>query len=135
MRIGNRGLSLLEILFATLIFVLALAALMNGIIAALYLINLSQDQTLANTDLTNMMEWIKTTPFNDMMRLFPDSLADGPATNSYPFYLGGYSLNNEHITVTYADLDSDPLEIKVNLSWQDSRGRNYNISAYTFKTR
>jgi prepilin-type N-terminal cleavage/methylation domain-containing protein len=131
----HKGMTLIEILIATLIFTLALGALLNGIMAALYLIDQSRNQTIATNDLRNMMEKIRATSFADMFLLFPDSVADGPGNNRYQTYVGGYSLTNEHITVTYADTLVDPLEIKVNLTWQDKRGRTYNASISTFKTR
>ena len=74
-------------------------------------------------------------PFVDMLFLFPDSVIDGPGGNSYQSIVGGYELNNEHITVGYADVNSEPLEVAVSLSWQDKLGRTYISSVSTFKTR
>lgn len=134
-RINNKGTTLIEILIATFVFTVAVGALLNSLTAVLYLIDLSKDQTIANSDLRNMMERIKVTSFADMLWFFPDSVVEGPAYNSYQSIVGGYILNNEHINVTYANPFSDPLEIEVSLNWQDKRGRSHNRSISTFKTR
>jgi prepilin-type N-terminal cleavage/methylation domain-containing protein len=132
---GNKGMTLIEILIAALVFTLAFGALLSSLTATVQLIDLAKARSIAVSDLRDMMEKIRATPFADMLSLFPDSLVDGPAYNSYQSIVGGYDLNSEQITVTYADAGSDPLEIRVDLSWQDARGRTYNISLSTFKTR
>jgi len=134
-RCGTKGMTLIELLIATLIFTIALGALLNSMLAVLYLIDLAKDQTIATSDLRNIMEAIRVTPFTNTLSLFPDSVVDGQVNNSYQSIVGGYGLNNEHITVTYADVYSDPLEIKVNLAWADKRSRNHSASVSTFKTR
>jgi hypothetical protein len=135
MKLDNRGLTLVEILIAMFVFTLALAALLSSIVAVLYLIDLSKDFTVAYSDIRNMMEDIRTTPFANMLSLFPDGLVDGPVSNRYSDLVGGYLLGNEHITVTYADVTSDPLEVKVILTWQDKHARTQTASASTFKAR
>ena len=130
-----KGMTLVELMIATFIFVLALGALLNSVWAVLYLIDLSRDQTIATTDLRNMMEAIRVTAFADTLSFFPDAVVDGPINNNYASLVGGYSLNNEHITVSYADTHTDPLEMRVNLVWQDKRTRNHNAFVSTFKTR
>ena len=131
---NNKGMTLIEILIATLIFTVAVGALLSSLTSVLYLIDLAKGQTVASSDLRNMMEEIRVTPFVNILSEFPDSVVDGP-NNSYQSIVGGYNLDNEHITATYTDVNSDPLEIRVNLSWQDRRGRNHNTSLSTFKTR
>lgn len=130
-----KGMTLIELLIATLVFTIALGALLNSIIVVLYLIDLAKNQTIAISDLRNMMESIRVTAFADTLSLFPNSVVDGPVKNSYRSVIGGYTLYNEHIIVTYANVHSDPLEIKVNLTWADKRGRNHSASVSTFKTR
>jgi Tfp pilus assembly protein PilV len=131
----TKGMTLVELLIATLVFTIALGALLSSLIAVLYLIDLSKDQTIATYALRNMMEAVRVTPFTDMLSLFPNSVVDGKGNNSYQPIVGGYTLSNEHITVTYVNVYSDPLEIKVNLTWADKRARNHNTSISTFKTR
>ena len=130
-----KGMTLVELLIATLVFTIALGALLSSMLTVLYLIDLAKNQTIAISDLRNMMERIRVTVFADTLSLFPNSVVDGQVHNTYQFVVGGYSLNNEHITVTYADIHSDPLEIKVNLTWADKRARNHSTTVSTFKTR
>lgn len=136
MRFRNiKGVTLFELLIATLVFTIALGGLLSSLMAILDLIDANKDETIATTDLRNMMERIRATAFDNMVLLFPDGVADGPFTNPYQNIVGNYSLNSEHITVTYSDIISDPLEVKIKVSWLDKRARAYNTSMSTFKTR
>jgi len=136
MKIGNaKGMTYVEILIATLLFILAIVSLLNSLTAIVYFISLSGEQTLAISDLRNMMEQIKVTAFANMVGLFPNSVIDGPTGNYYQAVVGGYTLNNEHIVVTYRNTNTDPLEIRLSLTWQDRRNHNQNLAISTFKTR
>lgn len=132
---NNKGMTLFELLIAAFVFTVAMGALLSSIVAIMYLIDISKDQTVAASDLRNTMERIRATPFNNMVSFFPSGTQDGPANNRYQNITGGYSLNGEHITVTYANVNSDPLEIRVNINWLDKHSRPYNTSLSTFKTR
>lgn len=131
----KKGMTFIEILIAVLIFSLALGPLLNSLLAGLYLIQLSKEQTIAISDLRNMLEDMRATAFANMFSLFPESVVDGPVSNSYQSVVGGYALMDQHITVTYVNVRPDLLEIKVNLTWKDKRSNNQNASIYTFKTR
>lgn len=130
-----KGFSLIEIIISTAIFVIAATAVLGTIISTVYFIDITRDKNIAVSDLRNIMEDMRATPFDHITTQFPDSVTDGPAINQYPAILGGYTLINEHITVTYADAASDPLEIQITITWDDKRGRPYNISLSTFRTR
>ncbi|MFC1703353.1 prepilin-type N-terminal cleavage/methylation domain-containing protein [Candidatus Omnitrophota bacterium] len=136
MKLKNaKGMTLVEILVAAFIFAIALGPLLQSLTGELFLIDLAKGQTRAIFDSRNMMEAIKVTPFANMTTLFEDGTVDGPAANRYDSLVGGYSLPGEHITVTYADIATDPLEIEVEVAWQDRRGQVRSVSAFTFKTR
>jgi len=134
-RAKNIGATLLELVVATLVFSVALGALLSGMTTILQLIDHSRDQTVAVTDLRNMLEKIRATAFANMQARFPNGVANGPAGNRYSTLLGGYTLRNEQITVTYPSVGADPLEIRVTVNWQDKRSRNWAVSGSTFKTR
>lgn len=135
MRRTNRGMTLIELLWALLIFTLALAALVSSLMAVTYFISLSREQSLANEHLRDMMERLRATPFNSVPTQFPGGVVDGAAGNRYFTICGGYVLGNEHITVNYPNVNADPLEIQVQLSWNDRYARAHQSVLSTFKTR
>ena len=128
-------MTFIEILISTFVFTLTLAALLQSLTMSLYLTDLAKERNIAVYDLRDMMEEIRATPFANMVALFPNSLPDGPVGNPYASIVGGYMLQNEQITVSYVDVNSDPIEIEVDLTWQDRRGRNHSISGFSFKTK
>lgn len=130
-----QGMTLVEILIAVLVFSVALGALLSCLATIVDLIDISRDQTTANTDLKNMLEQIRATPFDSLTAKFTNGFTDGPASNNYTNLVGGYTLRNEHITVSYANPNTDPLEIKVLAAWQNKKGRAFNTSISTFRTR
>lgn len=132
---NNKGMSLFEIMVATLVFVLALGALLSSLTGVLFLISQAKDETIAVSDLKNIAERIRATSFNNVPVFFPNGTQDGPGFNSYPAIVGGYNLTNEHITVTYPDASADPLEIRITATWQGRYGRASSTALSTFKTR
>ena len=136
MRINNaKGMLLMEILIASLIFTIALAGLVQAFFAMIYLIDISKDQTVAMDDLRDMMEKIRLTPFVSTVTAFPHGVADGPIANPYANIVGGYTLNNETITVTYANVTTNLLQLMTTISWQDRQNRGYTRTLSTFKAR
>lgn len=131
----SKGLTLVEIVLATSIFVTAVVGLVGFLISSSYLIDITRDRDVAILDLRNIMEKIRATPFDSITSRFPDAVTDGSMSNPYSTILGGYSLINEHITVSYADVNADPLEISVAVTWQCKRGRSHSSSMSTFRTR
>ncbi len=130
-----RGTTLIEVLVATLVFTVALGALLSSVTASLYLVDLSRQQQMATADIANIMERIRATPFNNIVALFPNGDVDGPAGNPYQTVVGGYRLSNEQITVTYPNPNADPLEVRVTLTWQDTRRHAQSVAFSTFVTR
>jgi Tfp pilus assembly protein PilV len=135
MRRKLKGLTLVEVLVATLVVTIGLASLLSSLTSMLYLIQDSKSQTIANADLRSIIEEMKSTPFDSMSNVFPNAVVDGPAIHRYNTITGSYTLSNEHIIVTYPNVSADPLEILVTLTWQDMMGRARNLTMSTFKTR
>jgi len=79
----KKGTTLVEVMVATLIFVVALGALLSSITELLCLVDLSKEQTIAVTDLRNMMEKIRATAFSDMQAQFPDAVVDDSSAGRY----------------------------------------------------
>ena len=132
---SNRGISYLELLMAMLIFSIAVAAISSTILVTTNWINGAKEHSIAVADAITMMESIKSATFDSATTLFPNGVSDGSPSNPYEDMVGGYSLINESITVTYADPNANPLEICTTINWRDNYGKVYNISMSTFKTR
>ncbi len=138
-RAKNRGMSLVEVLIATIILVAAAVAILQAYLTAAYLSQLSRDKSLALNDLKSMAESIRATPYNNILTDFPDGTQDGPAANQYVAIVStvddGYLLDNEHIVVQYINTAADPLEIIITVNWDDMRSRQVSSSIATMKTR
>jgi hypothetical protein len=83
----------------------------------------------------NMMEAIQCTPFNRIVGDFPNGVVDGTGSHLYSNVVGGYSLQGEHISVSYANPATDPLEVFVSITWQDKRGDTRRRYLTTKRTR
>lgn len=130
-----KGMTLVELLIAALVFTISMAALLQSILGTLYLKEVSRDGATAAFHLSNMMERVRATSFNALAAQFPNGKADGPAGNPYADIVGGYTLRNERITVRYTDSLADPREITARIQWSDSRNRPYALSVSTARTR
>ena len=135
MLIKTKGVTLLEVLIAILIFCLAISALLISITGMADVIDIAKDKTVATNHLKNILEQVRANPFNSIIANFPAGLTDGPAGKPYQGVVGGYTLRNEHITVTYADPNADPLEIRATLTWLDKKGHPFTAGMSTFRTR
>ncbi len=131
----RKGTTLVELMIATLIFTIALAGLLNALLAALTLIQSSKDTTVAIADLGNILERMRATPFNSLTTDFPDADADGASDTEYADIVGGYTLEEEHITIAYVNVADDPLEINAQITWESKQGRQFSIEATTSRTR
>ena len=131
----SRGFTLAEVLLATVILVTAGVAIMDCFIVDSYFSSINKGRTAAMTDLSNMMEAIISTPFDDIPSMFPNNTKNGTGSHLYKNITGNYTLKNEYIKVTYPSIFTDPLEINVTLNWQDGKGHNQTTSLVTKKTK
>lgn len=131
----KKGMSLAEILVAMMIFAFVMAGLIASVLSMIYLSEVSRNSTIAVSDLRNVMEKIRSAAFDHITEDFPNGDEDGPAAHPYWEITGSYALTDEHITVVYANPNSDPLEIRATITWRDSRGRPYSASFSTIRTR
>ncbi len=132
---SNAGLTLVEVMVATAICLVLLGLVMESMVGLGRLVSINNDTATACNDLRNMVERIRGTTFDFMVSTFPNDLADGPTLTPYSGITGAYSLKSESIKVNYANPNTDPLEIKVTVSWQDAKNRTRSVSAVTFRTR
>jgi hypothetical protein len=105
--------------------------------SALHLTEVSQQTNLALSDLRDMMERIKTTPFTALAAGFPNGAVNGVVGGGPDLYtgvVGGYPLANEQITVTHSPTTAaDPRELIVQVQWTN-RGRTYQRRATTVRS-
>lgn len=117
-------MSLLEVLIASVMAIICIVAIISSYLAVLNWSQINKEETAAMTHLSNIMEAIRSTPFTSIVTNFPNNTVDGPTGNSYDTIAGGYTLTNEHITVSYVNPASDPLEINVAVRWTNAKGAN-----------
>jgi prepilin-type N-terminal cleavage/methylation domain-containing protein len=131
------GFTLVEVLFAIVVLLIAGVWLTVAYQSALHLAEVSQQTNVALNDLRSMMERIKATPFTTLTAGFPDGAVNGvvgAGPDLYTGIVGGYGLNNEQITVTHSPaVTSDPRELTVQVQWTN-RGRLYQRRATTMRS-
>ena len=119
------GMTLVEMLIAISAVVLGAVWLLGAYHSSMQLTRVSQDGSMAVNDLRDMMERIKTTPFAQLDDVFPDGVANGAGGAPYSNMIGGYTLQNEQITVTHSpNIAANPRELIVRLTWTN-QGRQY----------
>jgi type II secretory pathway pseudopilin PulG len=131
------GFTIVEVLFALIVLVIAGVWLTVAYQSALHLTEVSQQTNMALNDIRAMMERIKTTPFTSLVNSFPDNAVNGVVGGGPDLYtgiVGGYALSNEQITVTHSPTTaSDPREMIVQVQWTN-RGRTYQRRATTVRS-
>ena len=120
---GNKnGMSLLEVLIAVVIIAIIGNLIIQTLLLTLYYSSINNEKTVAMVHLSDMMERIRSTTSSRLLIDFPNGVANGPTSNRYSNIVGGYTLKNESIVVSYANPSSPVLEAGVTLSWTDRRG-------------
>ena len=125
-RSRRAGVTLIELLFALTVVLIAGVWLLMAYHSALRLSEMAQQSIVALNDLRDMAERIKTTPFTQLASDFPNGAPNGvvgPQPERYSGIIGGYTLPNEQITVTHSpNTVADPREVIVQVTWM-SGGR------------
>ena len=126
-------MTLVELLLAAVVFLLAVGGIMLGFLASGALADSARQQMVASEDIKEMMERIHAAPFNNLAADFPNGTVNGPGGNPYNTLVGGYTLTGQSITVTSPNPAADPREIIVTVNWTD-RTRARGLSATTMRT-
>ena len=87
----------------------------------------------AVSDLDDIVECMRATPFNTVQATFPSGVANGGGVTSYLALVGGYTLLNEQITVTYPSQTPTRIEVLATLNWTE-RGRARTMQLSTVRT-
>ena len=132
-RARRRGLTFVELLLVLFIFVVVGAGVVGSYLSIHVLSQHARETMVAMEDLKDMMERMNSTSFTSQLTNFPSGVANGPVTNIYATIVGGYTLPNQSVTVTYPAQSATRLEILVALSWSSS-GRARTVALSTVKT-
>lgn len=124
------GVTLVELIVAVAIIAFGVVTLMAQIEASYKITNVNRETNKAMAHLQAGMEKIISTPFNDIVSKYPNgSTID--MSNIEPIDL----MNGERLTVSYADVNADPLQITATVSWTSSDGRARTRTLTTMRTR
>ena len=113
-----RGSLLVELLIGFGAMVIAAIWLLAAYHSSLQLTEVAQQAAIALDDLKDMMEKIKSTPFAQLTTDFPNGTANGGVPDKYGAVVGGYTLQDEQVTVTHQpNTGADPRELVVQVTW------------------
>jgi prepilin-type N-terminal cleavage/methylation domain-containing protein len=126
------GFTLLEMMLAISVLLIAVMAAMSTQASSMNLLRTSEETTTAMSDLHVAMEELLVTPqVANIPVLFP-------AATPIPAYTN-LNLPNESIVPTYPGMGGgpvpDPLEIVLTMTWNDWRGRPRQTSVATMVTQ
>ncbi|MCX5667970.1 MAG: hypothetical protein NTY34_06655 [Candidatus Omnitrophica bacterium] len=119
---NNSGMSLIEILIASAMAVICIVPIIGSYLTVFDWSGTNREETVAIMHLANIMETIKSTPFSSITATFPDNVETLATTAQYAAIVGGDTLVNERITVSYINAFSDPLEVTARVRWKNARG-------------
>ncbi len=129
----ERGQTILEIVTAIFVFMLAGSGILGASISSHQLSQAAGHTMEAVSDLNDLMECIRATPFATLQATFPGGVADGGGVTNYATLIGGYTLKNEQMTVTYPSQAPTRVEVLVTLNWVE-QGRARSLQLSTVRT-
>ena len=124
---------MVEIVATLFICVLVGSAVLGALLSTHQLSQHAGHTMKAVSDLDDMMERIRATSFNTVQTTFPAGVANGGDGTTYAALVGGYTLTDERITVTYPSQTPTRIEVLVTLNWTE-RGRARTIRLSTVRT-
>jgi hypothetical protein len=124
---------LVELLLAIFVLVVAGTGILGTYLAAHTLSEYARQTSTALDDLKDIMERIHATPYLFLEDDFPDGVDDGGLDNDYAAIVGGYTLEDETITVSYPVVTADQIEIVATLTWVQ-QGRDRSVSLSTIRS-
>ena len=125
-----RGVSLLEVMIAVAIIAIGAIVLVAQLESSYKINNDTRETNKAMAHLEAAMEKVINTTFSNIITTYPQNgsvyLTEIDCSDLLP---------SEHIVVTYADPDADPLEVRVTITWTSFNGRNKSRTLTTMVTR
>lgn len=134
MRQQERGMTLVEILVAVAIFVIAAGGILLGNFTMHQASEYANHTLTAVHHLDDIVEDIYATEFGALQAKFPAGVADGGAGQPYVAIVGSYALDNEQIVITYPAQTPTRLEMLVTVTWV-SRQRPRSMQLSTVRTQ
>ena len=123
------GMTLVELLLASIMLVIAGIGILGAILQGQTLLEHASNTMRAVNDAEDLMEHIRTTPFDQVQARFPAGTPDGGGVTDYRPIVGGYTLDGEQIVVTYPSQTTGRMEILVTLNWMNrTRSRSTTLS-------
>ena len=127
------GMTLVELILAGLMLVIAGVGILGAILQGQTLLEHASNTMRAVNDVEDLMEHIRTTPFDQVQARFPAGVPDGGGVTDYRPIVGGYTLDGEQIVVTYPSQTTGRMEILVTVNWTN-RARSRSTSLSTVRT-
>ncbi len=134
----NSGMSLLELTFASGILAMALSLLFGSLISITLVARINEDMAVANIELVNVMESIRTMTLDELKDYEAPPL-EKPGTKQ-AVSLVFYDELGEQVALPLSDDDADkfespdlpnPLELEATLLWSNEKGHMFRASATT----
>jgi Tfp pilus assembly protein PilV len=124
------GMSLIEAIVAIAIIAVGVVALVAQLEASYRITSVNRETNKAVAHLQASLEKVIATPFASITTAFPNRSAVTLDNIDSPDVL-----DQEVITVSYADVSADPLEITVTIQWKAFDGRVRTRALSTLRTR
>jgi len=129
---GRGGFSLLETMIAISVLMIAVLSAVSSQVTSVNLLRTNRESNAAMTDLERAMEALL------LEETLDEIVANNPAGVPLPAF-AGLNLPNETVIPTYpgvvGGVVTDPLEIVVNMTWSDWRGRQRSLQLATMRAR
>ena len=114
---NKKGFSLTELMVSSAITITLVVVVIMTFISSLQNIETARELSIAIDDAKDTLEKIKSVDYALLINEFPDGAGIDPDA------IGGFTLRDESIIVTYPNgTNANPLEIQVEISWQNKSG-------------
>lgn len=134
---GEAGFTLLELMFAAGILGMALAFLFGSLVTVSVASRATEDQGVAVTHLTSVLEELRARSFDDLLTYEPPTFGNLNDTEQITvrcFKSDGSALTLPS-TLTLTEPLPNPLQVQVQVTWQASQGRVFSKAATQFLFR
>lgn len=140
MKHGAGGFTLIEVVLAAAIFAVAVLGVFGAFLGASALTEGSRNLTQAVEDARTVMDRMRSdlqssTDVATFVANFPTTTYETWFENQQTAEAAFTNLGDEAVDVTYGDATDDPLEVTVEITWQERGGRERSTTLQTQMTR